>query len=136
MLRPIIRGEPTPANLIKIAEDPKIYKRLKLAMGEEGANEIRQIAKDLIETRKALSRIPKHALHEMDAIYPLKWIFGAPFYGVKKMTDLGRRAYGVYLSSPATRKAISKAIEAVPKGNIEEYKKATDILKNKIISKD
>lgn len=127
-LRPIIKGEATTSNLIKIAEDPKLYKRLKLALGKEGADEIRQIATDLKEARKAIRSIPKETLKEFDAIYPLKWLINIPFYGLKKGASLLRKGYGYYLTTPAIRKEYDAVLKAVSHGNVEEYRRATNAL--------
>ena len=54
VLRPLLKGEPTAANLRKIANDPKLQRLLELKMGKDAAAEIIQIAKDLEAAPKRL----------------------------------------------------------------------------------
>lgn len=133
-LRPLLRGEPTAANLRKIANDPKLQRLLELKMGKEATAEITQIAKDLETAQKAIQRMSAKTIRELDDIYPIPLLLaGMKLPGIgyvtKKVADVLRRVYGTNLLNPTTRKVYRQAVEAAGKADYPAYKKATEALK-------
>ena len=133
-LKPILGGSPTPANLKKLA-DPKTEKRLSLAVGEEGAKEITQIAKDLDAASSAIKSIPKKDLGRWNALLPLAYVADIPGIlkagiGIHKLKNVSSWLYGRWLSNPAQRDAYKNALEAIKSGNIGAYGKAANVLKS------
>lgn len=133
-LRPLLRGEPTAANLRKIANDPKLQRLLELKMGKQAAAEITQIAKDLETAQKAIQRMSAKTIRELDDIYPIPLLLaGMKLPGIgyvtKKVADVLRRVYGTNLLNPTTRRVYREAVEAAGKADYPAYKKATKALK-------
>lgn len=134
ILNPILGGEPTAANLRKIARDPKTQRILELKMGKKAADEIIQIAKDLEAATKSIGKISSSKIKELDDIYPIPLLLaGMKIPGIgyvtKKIAEAARRIYGTNLIKASTRKIYREAIEAAGKGDISAYKKATDALR-------
>lgn len=133
-LRPLLDGNPTPANLKKLA-DPKMEKRLSLAVGEEGAQEITQIAKDLQTASSAIKAIPKKDLGRWNALLPIAYLADIPGIlksgiGLYKLKNVSSWMYGRWLSNSAQRGAYKEALNALKEGNIGAYSKAANILKD------
>lgn len=133
-LKPILGGEPTPANLAKFASDPKAQKRLELSMGKEGAQEIVQLSKDLISAIDSIKQMTKSDWKKWHALLPLNFLIpgigkavglGAAIY---KGTDLARRAYGFWLSQPAKRKALDQAFKAIAENDPKKFEVISDEL--------
>lgn len=136
-LKPILGESPTPANLKKIAEDPKLKTKLELSMGKEGASEIIQVAKDLKMATESVKNIKAKELKVLDNIFPLGVFLPlvkipSALYGAKKALDWARRGYGFFLSTPARRKAYSQAAKALSENNVKAYSQATSILKKEL----
>lgn len=130
VLEPLLREKMSSSALKRLAEDPAKQKYLRLKMGEEGANEIIQIAKDVRTGADALKKIKVRDLNKYDAIWPISWVF-KPFgvaMTVKKGIDLGRRGYGYILSSPSKRKAFDNMLHAIERNDINAYEKAAENL--------
>ncbi len=133
-LRPILDGNPTPANLKKLV-DPKTQKRLSLAIGEEGAQEITQIAEDLQTASSAIKAIPKKDLGRWNALLPLAYLVDVPGIlkagiGLHKLKNVSSWIYGRWLSNPTQRGAYKEALNALKQNNIGAYAKAANTLKN------
>lgn len=131
-LEPLMREKMSSSALNRIAEDPSKQKYLKLKMGEEGANEIIQLAKDLKLAKESIKKIKVKELNKFDAIWPISWVFkplGIATTG-KKAFDWGRRGYGYILSTPARRKAFDQALKAVAADDLSAYKEAVKALPN------
>lgn len=129
MLQPVLGQKASPAALERLATDPKKQARLKLAMGEKGAAEITQIAKDLKEAVTAIKRIPKKKFSEFDQVLPLSIL--VPHSGalgkalsISKAGKWLRRGYGYLLSTPKRRKHYAEALKAVIKQDKDAYQKA------------
>lgn len=116
-LEPLLRQKLNTATLTRLAEDPTKQKYLRLKMGDQGADEIIQIAKDLKAAREAIKSISVKKIKEFNAISPLSY-FTKPW-------DMGRRAYGYVLSSPNKRKAFDEVLKAVAEKDIDAYQKAS-----------
>lgn len=132
MLEPIMREKMSTTALTRLAEDPKKQKLLQIKMGEEGAQEIIQIAKDLKTAREAIKSIPVKELAKYDSIWPVSWIFKplGIFKTVQKGYEYTRRAYGHLLSSPAKRKVFDEMLHAVAEKDLGAYEKAANHLKD------
>lgn len=131
VLRPFIKGEITPGKLEMFANNPKIQKQLALSMGEQGANEITQLAQDLKASRMALKKIPKTKWHTWTVHFPLGYFIP----GLGKLTagvNISRLAWGHFLSTSAKRKATSEALKAIQRNDLPSYIKATNILKKSL----
>ena len=133
-LEPILGGNPTAANLKKIL-DPKSQKKLELAMGKEGAQEIRQIAQDLDSASEAIKSIPKKDIPKWSPLLLASILAEIPkglkaLLVAKKAKNIGSWLYGSWLSSPETRKAYKEALNAIKTGNLGAYSKAAKILVN------
>lgn len=134
MLEALLKGNINSNLLNKLSVNPKMQKKLSIAMGEEGAKEIIQLAKDAKQARESIKGIPAKKIKEMDAIYPLGLVIpglkiAAAVPMVRKGAEYLRRAYGWYLTTPARTSALDAAVKAVSKGDVEAYRKATTSLK-------
>ena len=137
LLKPLLQGNPTPSNLKKFINDPRLQKKLELAMGKQGASEVVQIAKDLEKASDAIKSIKAQDIKVMDAAFPIALIIPfvkipASIYGIKKAADWARRGYGWYLTTPATRTAYDSAVKAIADKNPQAYVKATNELKKEM----
>ncbi len=128
-LEPILHQKVTPASLEKFSRDTKLQKKLSLSMGEEGANEVIQIAKDLNSARTAVNKIPARDFKLWEKVVPLSIFvpFGKVFAGVKSV-DYAKRLYGYFLSTSSRRKAYSEAIQAIKNNDLKAYEKAANKL--------
>ena len=126
-LSPILGKNITPAKIAKLADDEKAFSKLSLSMGESGANEIRQIARDLKTSREAIKNIPAKDLNKWNSIWPLATLLPAelsiPIIAAK-VYQTGKYGYGILLSSPAKRAAYSEALQSINSGNYPAYVQA------------
>lgn len=133
-LRGILSEKPTPAQINRLATDTQVQKRLSLSMGEQGAKEITQIAKDLKRAVDAIKKIPVRELSKFDHAFPLyffiPWIGKA--LGLAKGIKFARYGYGWLLSTPARRAHLDKSIKALSAGNLKEYTHETNELKKEL----
>lgn len=129
-------GRLTPRSLEKLGSDPRTQQKLSMMMGEEGAKEIGQIAKDLKVASESIKAIPKIQYQKYELAYPISFLI--PFLSkvgyVGVAQKIGRNLMGSYLSKPAYRRAYSDALKALVGKNLEDYKAATSILRR--ITKD
>lgn len=125
-LKGFLSAVPTKAEVVKLAENTKAQKQLALSMGEKGAQEITEIAKDLKKSIEAIKKIPKSNLAKFDATLPLyfliPWI--GKYLGSIKSLNLARYFYGYFLSTPARRRAYKEALNAVLRDDLNGYKKS------------
>lgn len=130
LLKPILGSEPTPAALQKLATDKKTFDKLKLAMGEKGAQDISQLSKDLKEATDSIKRIPVRKSKEWDTLIPLS-IFIPHTYGIgtalslKKGLEFAKRGYGLFLSSPKRRSLYSQVLKSIKNQDPSAYQKAS-----------
>jgi len=131
-LEPLLREKINTSSLTRLATDPKKQSYLKIKMGEEGAAEVIQIAKDLVSARNAIKNIPVREWSKFDAIWPISWLWkpSGIITTAKRGVDWGRRGYGYLLSSPARRKAFDEALHAVAANDLQAYKEATKSLQD------
>jgi hypothetical protein len=135
MLEPILGDKMDTDSLRKLAFDRGKQAKLRLKMGEEGAEDIIQIGKDLNLAVESIKRMPAKEIGKFDAYYPLALLipgFGKAIGGVAavaKGVTYAKRAWGWYLSNPARRKIVDKALHAIEVDDIELYKEATKELK-------
>lgn len=139
MLEPILQERATPDAFKKLAHDSKKQKKLILQMGEEGANEVIQIAKDVDQVRSAIRKIPVKDMKLYEAAMPLSILIPgmkipAAIAIAKKGSDYARRGYGIFLTTPARRKAYDSALKALIENDLPTYTKATATLKSEIDS--
>lgn len=130
ILREAFNENPTMQKIERLSQDVKAQKKLSLAMGKEGAQEVVQISQDLKRAKDAIKRIPKKEWGKWDAIFPLGYLvplIGTPLTIFKAKQGI-QAAYGWLLSSPARRKATESALKAIAKNDIEAYKKSALIL--------
>jgi hypothetical protein len=136
-LKPLLGGNPSLERLERFANDERTFKKLSMSMGKSGATEIRQIATDLKQSRDAIKRIPVKDLSGFDKAFALaylipglKFIAGAvtAFKAVKGAKYL----YGMYLSTPARRRAYQESLRALISRDLPAYMKATAALKNEM----
>ncbi len=129
MLQPVLGQKATPAALERLATDPRKQAKLKLAMGEKGAQEITQIARDLKDAVTAIKRIPKKKLSAWEQILPFSILVphsGIVGKGISLVKGLGwaKRGYGYLLATPKRRLEYAKALKAIIKGDQDTYQKA------------
>jgi hypothetical protein len=132
----LFRGRLTTASLEKLGNNPITQKKLSLMMGEEGAKEIGQIARDLSAAKTAIKDIPRAQYQKFESAYPLTFLIPivGKFLGGAAVTHLGikasRNALGHYLSKPAYRRAYGEALKAIKNQDLDAYKKYTAVLSN------
>ena len=135
MLKPILGGNATPASLEKLATDSKTLEKLKMSLGEKGAQEISQLSKDLKQATESIKRISVKKFNALDNVLPLSiFIPGAhpvgTIFGAKKVYDWARRGYGYFLTTPSRRKAYGDVIKAIHSQDRGAYvKSAINLLK-------
>lgn len=129
-LKEVLGENPTLQKVERLADDVKKQKQLALSMGERGANEVIQIAKDLKIAKEAIKKIPLKETSKFDAVFPIYYFI--PYIGKAlgsvKALKAGRYAYGWFLSTPARQKAYHEALKALIDQDISSYKKATSLL--------
>lgn len=133
-LRPILEGTPKPSTLTQLAENPKKQKMLEIQMGKNGADEIIQIAKDTKGAIEAIRRIPAKEWKLWEQVLPFSILIpGLKIPGIalgwKKVMDYGRRGYGLFLTTPARRKAYANALSAIKNQDHKAYVQAAQELK-------
>lgn len=134
-LKPLLGANPTPANLVKLSSDPKTMKRLSLAIGDEGASEIAQIAKDLKTAKEAIKKIPKGEISKLEKILPLGFVLDVSglskdfigAYSARKLTQYG---YGRWLVDSKSRQSYSEAIKSIIENDPKKYAYAVSKLGN------
>jgi hypothetical protein len=137
-LKGALGEEPNMNKIIKLADDVKAQKKLSYTMGEKGAAEVTQIAKDLKLAKNAIKNIPKKDWGKWDAAMPLAVFIpfvGKPI-GMVKGIQAGRSAYGWLLTTPARRKATQEALKAIQQNDLSRYKSATAALGKLIDSEE
>lgn len=137
-LKGVLSENPRLAELDKLISDVKTQEKLRLSMGNEGSQEIIQIASDLKRSRDALKKMPSKEFSKFDHAFPLYYLipFVGKAIGAYKTVKAGRYFYGWLLSTPSRRKAYSEALNAFSKSDLEGYKKATAVLKKELDSKE
>lgn len=133
LLEPIIGKNPTPAVLEKIASNPKAQTKLRIALGEKGAEEIVQLAKDQKLAIEAIKKIPVKEMNAWEKIAPLGiFIPGIEGIGsvvsVTKGVKLATRVYGNFLTTPQTRKQYNNVLKAIETKDLSAYKVAVSKL--------
>lgn len=136
----VLEERATPAAISKIADDAKLQKKLSLSLGESGAKEVAQIAKDLRLASEAIKRIPAKDLKWYESILPLsvfvpggKAVTGA--ISAKKGLDFLRRGYGWLLSTPKRRSIYNDILKSFASDNRPAYVKAVQELE-KLLQED
>lgn len=129
LLKSIFEEPATPKSLLKLSSDGKMQKKLSLAVGKEGADQIVQIGKDLKLAKEAIKKIPSSKLSVWDKTLPFA-IFIPGYHGlaglaaIPKYLNWIRRAYGSLLTKPKSRKAYGEALKAILSNNLQAYEKA------------
>jgi hypothetical protein len=106
-LEPLLREKLSSTSLSRLAEDPNKQKYLRLKMGDKGADEVIQIAKDLKKARESIKKLTTKKAHDFHLYNPFSWI--------SKGKDISRRAYGYYLSTPERRAEFDAALKELSK---------------------
>ncbi len=120
LLEPILREKMSGSSLARFADNPKMQKRLEIAVGEQGSKEIVQIAKDLKKAKEAIKRMSTDTYKSFNSVFSLGFYL--------KPVHWARKGYGYYLSTPAKREAFDSALNAISSQNLKAYKEATDKL--------
>ncbi len=133
ILQPIFGKEITPAKLEKAASDVGFQKKLSLALGEKGAQDIAQIAKDLKAARESISSIPLKRIDLLEKSLPYGYIltdlipyghlFKIPYYA-KAAKSGSQHLLGLYLTKPKSRAAYSLVLKEFKNGNAQAFGKA------------
>lgn len=136
-LKPLLGGNPSLEKLERFANDEKTFKKLSMSMGPNGAKEIRQIATDLKQSRDAIKKIPVKDLSGFEKAYPLIYLIpGMKFIGAAFTAYKGAKSakylYGMYLSTPARRRAYQESLRALISRDLPAYVKATEVLKREM----
>lgn len=108
-LEPLMREKISSNALTRLAEDSKKQKYLRLKMGNDEANQVIQVAKDLKRGREAIKKIPVKKIESLDALSPFEWLKNP----IKQGLNLSRRAYGHILSNAAEREAFDIFLKEV-----------------------
>lgn len=130
-LKEVIGDVPNLKSLGKLLSNPKSQQKLAINMGQTGADEIIQIAKDAKLATQSIRNIPKKEWGKWDAAFPLGYF--VPVAGsllgtgatVVKGIQGARATYGRFLTTPARRKATASALKAITKNDLDAYKRAT-----------
>jgi hypothetical protein len=136
-LRPLLGGRPSLERLERFANDEKTFKKLSMSMGNSGAKEIRQIATDLKQSRDAIRKIPIKDLTGFDKVYAISYlipglkVFAGVLTALKGIKG-SKHLYGMYLSTPARRRAYQESLRALISNDLPAYTKATAVLKNEM----
>lgn len=141
-LKGILSAEPKYSEIEKLSKDVRTQAKLSLSMGENGAKEVIQIAKDLKNVKDAIKTIPKSQLQKFDAYFPIA--FFIPYagkilglgLGIKSSIKLGRYAYGWLLSTPSRRGIYREAINSLIKNDLTGYQKAVSRIKKEMQSEE
>lgn len=129
-LKGILSETPKFSEIEKLATDLKTQDKLRMSMGDEGADEIVQIAKDLRLSKSVLRDMKKGEFSKFDLAFPLYYLipgFGkgaAALHGIK----LSKNFYGWVLSEPSRRKSYQSALESFKNKDLNGYKVASSKL--------
>lgn len=140
ILSSVLDQKATPSSISKLAEDAKLKNKLSLAMGDKGANEVVQIAKDLKLATEAIKKIPAKDLKWYEGYIPLSLLIpgGKAVTGTlaaKKSLDFARRGYGWFLSTPKRRAIYNDLLKSLISDNRSAYAKASQEM-NKLLQED
>lgn len=128
-LKPILEERATPSSIQKLAGDMKKQKQLQTVMGQKGADEVIQIAKDLRDATESIKRMQVKKFSPWENIMPFGVLIPgikipASYYGAKKGLGALQRGYGWYLSSAQRRAAYNQALKAISNNDLKAYEKA------------
>ena len=122
ILKPFFGDNITLGKLDKFASDPRLIKKMSLNIGKQGAQEISQIASDLKAARQSISKIPVKEVKKFEELLPAGYYIAdfIPFGGkalkgytaAKYLQTRLPRAYGHYLSNPATRRTYGNVLRS------------------------
>jgi len=138
LLEPAIGENPSLKRLEKFATDQRLVGKLKLSMGEKGAQEIVQISKDLKSAKDAIKSIPVKDFSKWNSAFPVSLLLGWLSVHIPQSKTLAavysgvegaRRGFGYFLSSPKRQIAYQGALKAISENNLPAYIKATQALK-------
>jgi len=127
LLEPILGKNPSPATIEKAVSDIKTQQKLRLALGEKGAEEIVQLAKDQKLATEAIKGIPVKELSKWEAYAPLS-VFIPAIHGVTgaftahKALKFLRRGYGNFLTTPKSRKQYENVLKAIQSKDLSAYR--------------
>lgn len=139
-LEEVIQARATPAGIEKLVYNSAAQKKLARAMGQQGADEVIQIAKDMKGAVDSLKGISKSTLTKFDAAFPSTYLI--PIVGkivgatttLNSAQKIARNALGFWLSRPETRRAYGDAIKALKNQDLDAYKRAAAVLTKGIIA--
>lgn len=129
ILDDVLAEKATASTIQKLADDPKLQKKLSLSLGEKGSAEVAQIAKDLRTATDSLKRMSVRDLKWYDSLLP----FGLFIPGVKiptgvvigkKAYDYAKRGYGWFLSTPKRRAVYNDLLKGIAEDNRSTFSKA------------
>lgn len=128
-LQPLLGENPSATKLASLSNDERVFSRLSRTMGEKGANEVRQIARDLKTSIEAIKKIPKFQLEQYEKIFPIAYLIpgiGKIAAGATalKSVKIGKYVFGSYLMTAARRKLYRQAVQSLEKQDLKAYKAA------------
>lgn len=122
ILKPVFGAKPTISQIEKLIDDPRVIKKLQMAVGEKGAQEISTIMKDLKDARNAIAKMPKSDYsffektlpigYDVASLIPFGKLLKVPYYA-KVGTKAAQLGLGHYLVNPASRRNYIKLLESV-----------------------
>lgn len=123
-------GRLTPRSLEKLGNDPRTQQKLALSIGEDGAKEIGQIAKDLKLAQDSIKSIPQSRIAKYDAVLPLTYLI--PVIGKATGTAasiiVARNLLGSLMSKPSYKRAYADALTALRIDDLDAYKSAASVI--------
>lgn len=132
MLEPVIGENINTSSLRKLPFNQKAQNKLRVKMGEKGADEIIQIGKDLSTAIDAVKKMSVKEFTKFDAALPLSYLI--PGIGKKAALgtafSYGRRAYGWFLSQPETRVLYDEALTSLAKNDFQSYSRIAEEFKS------
>ncbi len=145
ILEPIFGKEITASKLEKAATDVGFQKKLSFALGEKGAQDISQIAKDLKMARESIASIPLKQVDLLEKSLPYGYIltdlipyghlFKVPLYA-KAAKSGAQHLLGLYLTKPKSRAAYKVVLKEFNNGNHQAFGKAVKSLDETLKSED
>jgi len=132
LLEPLLGGELSAARLKNISENAKTQSRLHRSMGNETADELIQLSKDLKKATEAINKIPKKEFSKMEALFSAGSVLNggifAGLHGAFKGKEAAQRAFGYMLLNAKTRKNYGNVLKALAKGDPKSYEQALKTL--------
>lgn len=135
-LKHMLGEKPSLHKLTELADNAQKQKQLAFHMGNEGANEVIQISKDLKKATNAVKGLSVKDIKSFEDVLPTGYFFadfipvvgGAykKYHTAKFIFNKGRSVYGRYLTKPETRRSYDEALKAFNSKNAQAFGIATN----------